>query len=183
MTLHTVEKLAPGFFSGRAPLSRILPAHPRWQQRGGLSNGSPGECVAGRPDNGFARSCKPSTAPSASFRTRRRGRAARWPVMERAKAAKWSMDGKLMSSERKMRGGRGQEPGLQSTYASTLSIRDAGEGRNPRSISASRASYSPARSRRRFSVNGSAPFARRLQRSACSFRNSGVMAASVGGKP
>jgi len=52
----------------------------------------------------------------------------------------------------------------QSTHASTFSIRDAVESRNPRSISVIRASYSPARSNRRFSVKGSAPFARRRVR-------------------
>ena len=77
-------------------------------------------------------------------------------------------------------GNLGKERVLNPRYASPFRIRDAGEGRYPRSISPIRASYSNARSRRRLSVNGSAPFARRRQRSACSFRYSGVMAANVG---
>jgi hypothetical protein len=73
----------------------------------------------------------------------------------------------------------GEKRVLNSRYASPFRIRDAGEGRYPRSISPVRVSYSLARSRRRFSVKGSAAFARRRQRSACSFRYSGVMAANV----
>jgi hypothetical protein len=73
----------------------------------------------------------------------------------------------------------GEERVLNPRYASPFRIRDAGEGRYPRSISLIRASYSLARSRRRFSVKESAPFARRRQRSACSFKYSGVMAANV----
>jgi hypothetical protein len=73
----------------------------------------------------------------------------------------------------------GEESVLNPRYASPFRIRDAGDGRYPRSISPIRASYSLARSTRRFSVKGSAAFARRRQRSACSFRYSGVMAANV----
>jgi hypothetical protein len=82
----------------------------------------------------------------------------------------------------RLAGNLGEERVLSPRYGSTFSIRDAGDGRKPRSISIMRASYSPARSKRRLSVNGSAPFARRRQRSACSFKYSRVMRATVGPK-